>query len=106
MKNVFIVSPTNKTKEEFNKDYSNSRRFLREKFPNETLNVTNSLKTEMVQVPNEKSDRDKLLYISEVLQQYIADADLVLFESGWEEYRGYRLLHTCCVEYGIDFIEM
>ena len=37
--------------------------------------------------------------------ELLADADIAYFVSGWQDYRGCKIEHTCAVEYGIQIIE-
>lgn len=36
--------------------------------------------------------------------QLLADADIVYFAEGWENYRGCCIEHTCAKEYGIEIV--
>lgn len=35
---------------------------------------------------------------------YLADADAAIFGEGWENYRGCRIEHQVCVDYGVPII--
>ena len=37
--------------------------------------------------------------------ELLADADVAYFAPGWEDARGYKIEHTCAVEYDINRIE-
>ena len=37
--------------------------------------------------------------------ELMADADVVIFAKGWENYRGCKLEHEAAIEYGIDVVE-
>jgi hypothetical protein len=36
--------------------------------------------------------------------ELMADADVVYFAKGWEDYRGCRIENTCAIEYGIELV--
>lgn len=42
-----------------------------------------------------------LWYLGKSLE-LLSEADVVVFASGWNEYRGCRIEHLCCSEYGIN----
>ena len=98
MKKLFISQPINgKTDEEI----------LRER--NEAINIAKDIVGEEVEVlktffddfgPNKKP----LHYLAKSLE-YLAEADIAYFVSGWENARGCKIEHRCAVEYGIDRIE-
>ena len=35
---------------------------------------------------------------------YLADADAAIFGEGWENYRGCRIEHQVCADYGVPII--
>ena len=41
------------------------------------------------------------LYLLGKSLELLAEADIAIFGSGWEQSRGCRIEHTCCEEYGI-----
>ncbi|MDR3243557.1 MAG: DUF4406 domain-containing protein [Elusimicrobiota bacterium] len=41
-----------------------------------------------------------LKYLAKSLE-FIADADVVVFMDGWENARGCKIEHQCCIDYGI-----
>ena len=43
-----------------------------------------------------------LKYLAKSIEA-IADVDLVFFMPGWEDARGCRIEHRCCVDYGVPF---
>ena len=45
-----------------------------------------------------------LKYLAKSIEA-IADVDFVYFMPGWENARGCRIEHQCCVDYGIHFEE-
>lgn len=38
--------------------------------------------------------------------ELLSTADVAVFAKGWENARGCRIEHECCVQYGIKIIEM
>jgi Asp-tRNA(Asn)/Glu-tRNA(Gln) amidotransferase A subunit family amidase len=45
-----------------------------------------------------------LKYLAKSIE-FIADADFVFFMPGWENARGCRIEHQCCIDYEIPFEE-
>lgn len=50
-----------------------------------------------------KEDAKPLHYLSKSIE-YLAEADIVYFASGWEYARGCKIEHTCAVKYGLKVI--
>lgn len=48
-------------------------------------------------------DAKPLWYTGESIK-LLAEADVVYFVKGWDEFRGCRIENTCAIEYGIDTI--
>lgn len=44
-----------------------------------------------------------LYYLAESLK-YLETADLAFFMKDWDKYRGCRIEHQCCIEYGIPYL--
>ena len=53
----------------------------------------------------EPTDAKPLYFLSKSLE-LLSTADVAVFAKGWSEYRGCRIEHECCVEYGIKFIHV
>ena len=49
-------------------------------------------------------DAKPLWYLAKSLE-LLATADVVYFDSGWEDFRGCRIENTCAIEYGVDVIK-
>ena len=98
MKKLFISQPMNgKTDEEI----------LRER--NEAINIAKDIVGEEIEVletffDDLGPDIKPLHYLAKSLE-YLAEADIAYFVSGWENARGCKIEHRCAVEYGIDRIE-
>ncbi|MDR1882042.1 MAG: DUF4406 domain-containing protein [Prevotella sp.] len=45
-----------------------------------------------------------LKYLAKSIE-YIADVDAVYFMDGWQNARGCKIEHQCCVDYGISIIK-
>lgn len=98
MKKLFISQPMNgKTDEEI----------LRER--KEAINIAKDIVGEEIEVletffDDHRPDKKPLHYLAKSLE-YLAEADIAYFVSGWENARGCKIEHQCAVEYGIDRIE-
>lgn len=98
MKKLFISQPMNgKTDEEI----------LRER--KEAINIAKDIVGEEIEVletffDDLGPDKKLLHYLAKSLE-YLAEADIAYFVSGWENARGCKIEHRCAVEYGIDRIE-
>lgn len=49
-------------------------------------------------------DAKPLWYLAKSLE-LLATAEVAYFASGWDDFRGCKIEHTCAIEYGIDVIE-
>lgn len=50
-----------------------------------------------------RENRTPLGYLAFSIKK-LAEADVVYFGKGWQDYRGCRIEHICAVDYGIDVI--
>lgn len=108
MKNVFIAEPLHKPVPEFMNHFLGVRELIGAMFPNEEINIITSHSRDQIDHVHvmEDADKNKLLHVLKMIQFIVEkNIDLVVFVSGWKEYRGFKILHSCCVEYGIEFIE-
>jgi hypothetical protein len=106
MKNVFIAEPLAKPVPEFMNDYHNVRKFIKALFPDEEVKTITSFSNDQIDYEREDTNKYKLLHVLRMIQYIVQNnIDLVVFVPGWKEYRGFKILHSCCVEYGIEFIE-
>lgn len=46
----------------------------------------------------------KPLYLLGKCLEVMADADIIYFVEGWQDYRGCKIEHQCAEEYGIEII--
>lgn len=54
---------------------------------------------------NAPAEAKPLWFLGKSLE-LLSTADVAVFAKGWEEARGCRIEHECCVQYGIEIIEM
>lgn len=54
---------------------------------------------------NAPAEANPLWFLGKSLE-LLSTADVAVFAKGWEEARGCRIEHECCVQYGIKIIEM
>ena len=98
MKKLFISQPMKgKTDEEILKERENAIRSA-EKQVNEPVEVIDSF------FQAAPADAKPLWFLGKSLE-LLASADVAYFAKGWNEARGYKIEHTCAVEYGILTIE-
>lgn len=97
MKKLFISQPmNNKTDkeilEERERAINNATEFL-----GEEVEVIDSYITDA------PSDAKPLWYLGKSLE-LLSTADVAVFVHGWDDYRGCRIEHECCLSYGIPTI--
>lgn len=51
------------------------------------------------------ADAKPLWFLGKSLE-LLSSADVAVFCNGWKDARGCRLEHSCCIEYGIDCVEL
>jgi len=95
---VFISMPMNgKTIEEILARREEITEDLRRRFPNDTINVIDSI------YHGEKTDPVWCLGYSITTMN---DADLVVFDKGWRKARGCKIEYDVCAYYGFRFLEL
>ena len=50
-------------------------------------------------------DAKPLWFLGKSLE-LLSTADIAVFAPGWDQFRGCKIEHTCCIEYGIEIIEV
>ena len=95
---VFISQPMRgKTEDEILSERNVLIKKIKELFSDKEIEIIDSIFTPEKQPP--------LWYLGQSLL-LLSTADLAVFTTGWNEYRGCRIEHECCVEYGIKFIHI
>ena len=99
MKKIFISQPMKDKTDEFilaerEKAIETAKNYL-----GEEVEVIDSVKKDA------PYDAKPLWFLGKSLE-LMAGADVVIFASGWKEYRGCKIEHTCAEEYGIKIIEL
>ena len=98
MKKLFISQPMRgKTDDEIKAERARAIQSA-EEVVGEPLEVIDSF------FENAPVDAKPLWFLGKSLE-LLAGADVVYFVSGWEDYRGCKIEHTCSVEYDIQIIE-
>lgn len=77
---------------------------------NQMIKKVNEIATEKPEVidsffENAPAEAKPLWFLGKSLE-LLSTADVAVFAKGWEEARGCRIEHECCVQYGIKTIEM
>lgn len=54
---------------------------------------------------NAPAEANPLWFLGKSIE-LLSTADVAVFAKGWEDARGCRIEHECCVQYGIKIIEM
>ena len=77
---------------------------------NQMIKKVNEIATEKPEVidsffENAPAEAKPLWFLGKSLE-LLSTADIAVFAKGWEEARGCRIEHECCVQYGIKTIEM
>ena len=95
---LFISQPMrDRTDEEILAERARIIKSVQEKYPDKEFEV---LDTFFQNAPHEAKP---LWYLAKSLE-YLSTADLAAFGIGWRAYRGCVIEHTCCEEYGIEYI--
>jgi Asp-tRNA(Asn)/Glu-tRNA(Gln) amidotransferase A subunit family amidase len=96
MKKAIISQPMrDKTEEQVRSEREQTVKMLEER-GYEVVDIVFPDFTNMGNIP--------LKYLARSIE-FIADVDFVCFISGWENARGCKIEHQCCVDYGIPFDE-
>ena len=96
---VFISQPM--------RDKSNEEILLERKQMIEKVNEIATEKPEVIDsfFENAPAEAKPLWFLGKSLE-LLSTADVAVFAKGWEDARGCRIEHECCVQYGIKTIEM
>ena len=98
---VFISQPMkDKSKEEILAEREGAVCYLKEKYPNEDIEILDSYFTDEPPQDNNRS----LHFLGKSLE-LLACADVAYFIQGWNRYRGCKLEHMAAVNYGIKTLE-
>lgn len=99
MKKLFISQPMkDKTNEEIKSERNEIIQRVKERYPNEEIEVIDSF------FENAPHDARPLWFLGKSLE-LLSTADIAYFADGWEEYRGCSIEHKCAIEYGINIIQ-
>lgn len=98
MVRLFISQPMNgKTNEEIKSERNKIIQRVKERYPNEEIEVIDSF------FENAPHDAKPLWFLGKSLE-LLSTADIAYFANGWEEYRGCSIEHDAAVNYGIDIV--
>ena len=86
-----------KTNEEIKSERNEIIQRVKERYPNEEIEVIDSF------FENAPYDATPLWYLGKSLQ-LLSSADIVYFAEGWKNYRECMIEHTCAMEYGIKIV--
>lgn len=96
---LFISQPMkDKTDEEIKQVREEAIQSVKEKFPDEEIEVIDSF------FENAPHDARPLWFLAKSLE-LLSTADIAYFCKGWEEARGCKIENTCAIEYGIEVVE-
>ena len=96
---LFISQPMkDKTNEEIKSERNEIIQRVKERYPNEEIEVIDSF------FENAPHDAKPLWFLGKSLE-LLSTADIAYFADGWEEYRGCSIEHKCAIEYGINIIQ-
>ena len=92
---IFISQPMNgKTYDEIISERIRLTNLIKEKFSDENITFIHSF-VEMIPRKNAS-----LFFLARSLE-LLSNADFAVFAKEWKDYRGCRIEHLCCKEYGI-----
>lgn len=95
---VFISQPMrDKTNEEIEKERERAIDRIQEKYPDEKIEILDSF---FKDAPHEA----KPLWFLGKSFEILSNANLAYFIGDWRQYRGCRIEHAACIEYGIETI--
>lgn len=96
--NVFISMPMNgKSKESIKARQKEIEQLLIKRFPNDTIKIIDSLY---------KGERRNPVWCLGYSIACMENADLVVFDKGWNQARGCRIEYSVCNSYGFRFLEL
>jgi hypothetical protein len=96
MLKVFISQPMkDRTPEEIKNERAQLEKIAKNKCGNDCVIIDSYF-------PN--FDGNGLQFLGKSLMR-LGEADAAIFGSGWENYRGCKIEHLCCEEYGVRIIE-
>lgn len=95
---VFISQPMkDKTDEQIKQERERAINAIKEKHPNEDIEILDSFFEE---APH---DAKPLWFLGKSFK-ILSNADLAYFIGDWENYRGCKMEHQACLEYGIEIM--
>ena len=98
---VFISQPMkDKSKEEILAERERAVCCIKEKYPNEDIEILDSYFTD-----EPPKDNNRGLYLLGKSFELLACADVAYFVQGWNCYRGCKMEHMAALNYGIDVLE-
>lgn len=104
MKKIFISQPMKDlSKEEIMKTREEFINTIKEKYPNEDIEILNSLFGDLTIDEQEKVKTIGAYYLGKSIQ-LLGTADCIAFVSGWESTRGCVLEHLVAEQYGIEIL--
>lgn len=93
---IFISQPMNKkTNEEIKKERERAKQNIKERYPNEEIEIIDSF------FENAPHDAKPLWFLGKSLE-LLSTADIAYFISDWRNYRGCRVEFECAIQYGIE----
>jgi len=96
---VFISQPMrDKTDEQIKQERERAINAIKEKHPNEDIEILDSF------FEGAPHDAKPLWFLGKSFE-ILSSADLAYFINDWDKYRGCKMEHKACVEYGIEMIE-
>lgn len=86
---------------------SNEEILLERKQMIERVNEVATEKPEVIDsfFENAPAEANPLWFLGKSIE-LLSAADVAVFAKGWEDARGCRIEHECCVQYGVKIIEM
>lgn len=96
---LFISQPMrDKTNEEIKSERNEIIQRVKERYPNEEIEVIDSF------FESAPHDAKPLWFLGKSLE-LLSTANIAYFANGWENYRGCRIENACAHAYGIDVVE-
>jgi len=95
---LFISQPMkDKTNEEIKSERNEIIQRVKERYPNEEIEVIDSF------FENAPHDAKPLWFLGKSLE-LLSTADIAYFAEGWKNYRGCRIEHEAAVQYGVHIM--
>jgi hypothetical protein len=95
---VFISQPMkDKTDEQIKQERERAINTIKEMHPDENIEILDSF------FEGAPHDVKPLWFLGKSFQ-ILSNADLAYFIGDWREYRGCKMEHNACLEYGIDIV--